>query len=428
MTQSALFHEGFTALKSGRYADARRLFAENEKAAGTTVANVTLLREAEAALAKGALDVAASKYQQVLDRNPSLTEAYVGLSRIGLFTKQLESAKVHATAATRLGPEIGMSWTMLGLVAEMEGQLDEALSLLKKGAELSASTALCQLNYGRLLTAVNRGAEAIGPLKQAALLEPQNKLVYQSLGAAYVQCNQFERGIAAFETAKELDPTDVDAYATLVDTLFRVKEFRAALTLADQGLSRCGEQPLLLEKAVACAMMLSNPQQAVEYVKRELKVAPEHQQAHVNLANLLQLTGDLDESEAVAKALVEKFPGNWDGWFSLGNLYEAAKRDALAEAAYQKACEAAPKDEWRPLTNLGILRIEMKRGDDAAQVLESAMRIAPQAWQPVYNLALAQVLRGKRAEATALAERLLTQFAHEPEAVQQATVLKSNLG
>jgi tetratricopeptide (TPR) repeat protein len=407
MTQTTLFQEGFAALKSGRYADARRLFAENEKAAGTAVASVKLLREAEAALAQGTLDVAANKYQQVLDRNPSLTEAYVGLCRIGLFTKQLESAKVHATAATKLGPEVGMSWTMLGLVAEAEGQLEEAISLLKRGAELSPSNVLCQLNYGRLLAAVNRGAEAIGPLKQAALLEPNNKLVFQALGAAHVQCNQFERAIAALETAKELDPTDVEAYATLVDTLFRVKEFRAALTLADQGLGRCGEHPLLLEKAVACAMMLSDPQKAVEYVKRELKVAPDHQQAHVNLANLLVLTGDLEEAELVAKGLVEKCPGNWEGWFSLGNLYEAAKRDALAEAAYQKACEAAPQDEWRPLANLGILRIEMKRGDEAAQVLESAMRIAPQAWQPVYNLALAQVLRGKREQAAALADRLL---------------------
>ncbi len=427
MTQTALFQEGFTALKEGRYADAKRLFSENEKKAGTSTQSMGLLRDAESAMARGDVDQAATLYQKVLEQNPSLPEAYVGLTRVGLFTKQLDAAKVHATAATRLGPDIGPSWTMLGLVAEAEGKPAEAIELMKKGAALASTNFICQYNAGRLLASLERGAEALEYLKRAIHLEPGNRAAHEALGYALVQTKQLEKAAKSFETVRDLDPKRVDSYATLADVLFRMKDFKGTLAVLNQGLSRCGEHPALLEKAVATCMLQSDHAAAVAYVRRELKVAPQHEQAHLNLASLLLLTREFEQSEAASKALLERNPNQWEAWFNLGNLYEAVPQDNLALEAYTKACQYAPDGEWRPMTNLGVLYLAMKRSDDAASTLEKAGRMNPKAWQPLYNLALAQVQQGKVSEALATTDLVLTRFEGEPEASTEAKKLKSNL-
>src|SRR5512146_3126038 len=109
MAQSELYRRGYDELKAGRYDEAKRLFAEDEAKAGTAASTRALLRDAEKRLAAGDLNGAAPLYDQLLDRNPSLPEVYFGLARISIATGKLDAAKVHATAATKLAPDAGLS-------------------------------------------------------------------------------------------------------------------------------------------------------------------------------------------------------------------------------------------------------------------------------------------------------------------------------
>ncbi|HYH94829.1 tetratricopeptide repeat protein [Hyalangium sp.] len=47
---------------------------------------------------------------------------------------------------------------------------------------------------------------------------------------------QYENSLRAFEKAKDLNPKNVDAWATLADVLLEVKEFQAARDILDQVL------------------------------------------------------------------------------------------------------------------------------------------------------------------------------------------------
>src|SRR5690349_15042118 len=105
MVQSELYRRGYGQLKAGNYEEAKRLFRENEEKAGTAAETKSLLRQAETLLAQGDVNGAASLYEKLMERNPGLPEVYLGLSRISLFTGERDAARVHATAATRLGPD-----------------------------------------------------------------------------------------------------------------------------------------------------------------------------------------------------------------------------------------------------------------------------------------------------------------------------------
>lgn len=430
MTQSDLSRRGFEQLKAGNYDEARRLFRDNEEKSGTAAETKSLLKQAEALLGQGNLDVAAKLFQQVLERNPTLTEAYLGLARLSLATGALEAARVHATAATRLAPEVGLGWTLLGLVHEASNDLATALQHVRKGAELSPSVYLCQFNHGRVLAVAGQPAEATGPLKRATELEPSNADAFYALGIACKQAERHEDAVRAFEQVTKLTPKSVDAWATLGDVLFGLRRFQEARRALEQGLAACGDHPALLEKVIATALSLSDTQGAIGYLERELKVVPDHQQGWLNLASLRMVALEFDKSEQAARELLKRNPKSWEAWFHLGNLYEAMPLEQKAEEAYRKAIELGP-DQWKPLANLGALLVQLEsraKNSEAVLVLEQAQSLAPRGeWLVQYNLALAHARLGKRERALELARRILREAPADHEMAQEARKLESNL-
>ena len=109
MAQTELFRQGLAELKAGRFAEARKLFNENEEKTGTAKETRELLKTAEANLAAGKLDVGAQQLQAVLERNPGLPEVYVGLARVALFTGQLEYGRIPIDVAAFY--DMGVAWT-----------------------------------------------------------------------------------------------------------------------------------------------------------------------------------------------------------------------------------------------------------------------------------------------------------------------------
>ena len=430
MAQTELFRQGLAELKAGRFAEAKKLFAENEEKTGTTAQTKDLLRQAEASLAAGKLDVGAQQLNTVLERNPTIAEAYLGMARIAIFTNQLGDARTHAMAAVKMAPQLGLSWTMLGLVHEADGDARGALGHLEKGAQLGANAFLCQFNYGRLLASEGRAAEGIPFLLKATELEPKNPDGFLILGIALKKVNQVEKALKAIEKGKDLSPKNPDGWATLADVLFEARQFAAARTTLDNALAAVGEHPALLEKATACAMMLNDAEGACAYVERELEVAPQHEQAWLNLAHLSLLTENLDRSEQAARELIKRNPKNWEAWFHLGNLFDAVPDEAKAEDAYRKAL-AIKGDQWKVLMNLATLLVQTEvkaKHLDAKGLLQKAKGLAPAGeWRVHYNLALAHTRLGEIPEALALAREIQAKAPAADPMVAEAKKLESNL-
>ena len=409
MAAQTPYDRGLKALKAGDFAEGRRLFDEHEGQTGTAQKTRAQLDMAEARMAAGDVAGAAALFEEVLKRNPGLPDSYLGMTRVALLKGQVEAARIHADAATKLAPTLPLAWTMLGLVHEAANEPQAALPLLLEGAKLGAESFLCQFNAGRFLTASKRAGEALPYLVRATTLAPTNPAGFNALGYALRQTQQYEKAIKAFEKSRDLAPKSVDAWATLADVLFDAKEFLVARQVLDRALAACGDHPALLEKALACAMMTNQLDAAIDYVERELKLVPGHEQGWLNLAGLYLLNKDYARSEAAGKQLVTRNPKSWAGWQHLGNLYEAVPKPIEAEDAYRKAIALAPT-EWKPLTNLGALLVQSTdtaKHAEAKKLLERACPLAPDdELRPQYNLALALVRLGDKKGALVLAKAL----------------------
>ncbi|MCA2981077.1 MAG: tetratricopeptide repeat protein [Myxococcaceae bacterium] len=410
MPRSDVYRRGEAALRAGASEEAWRLFSADEEAQGTAADSAGKREAAEARLQDGDVAGAVALFEVVLERNPATAEAYAGLARLALATGQLDAAKVHALACVRLAPALGLGWTVVGLVHEALGESARALEALSKGAALGPNTFLCQLNHGRSLVGQGRPHEAVAPLKVAVALMPSSPDARRLLGEAYRGAKQLPLALEAFEQARALAPRQVEAWAALGDVLFEQGAFLKAREVLDRGLSVCGDHPVLLEKVLAATMMLDDVPGAMAYLEREVRAAPDHAQARLNLAHLALLQRDGARAERVLEELLERAPANAEAWFALGNLYGAVPLMERAEAAYRKAIDLDPR-QWKPLLNLATLFIEgddAKRHGEAVRLLERAQRLAPKdEWRVPYNLALAKARLGKRERAWALAQELV---------------------
>lgn len=430
MATNDLFTKGLAELKAGRIAEARKLFTQSEDQAGTSADSKKLLQQAEANLSAGKLDVAARGFNTVLERNPTVPEVYTGLARIALFTSQLGDAKVHASAAVKVGPQLGLSWTLMGLVHEASGDSKQALLHLEKGASLSPNLFLCQFNYGRLLTAESRAAEAMPFLLKACELEPKNADALITLAAAMRKVKEFEKALKTLEKARDLNPKYVQSWAALGDTLFEAKQFKAAREVLERGMAAAGDHPALLEKASAAAVMMSDPKGAVAYLERELKVVPDYERGWLNLARLAMTAGDGTRSEQAAKVVLQKNPKSWEAWLHLGDLYDSIPDEQKAEAAYREALKVGA-DQWKVLMNFGAALVQTTvkaKHLEGRQLLERAVKAAPQGeFRPLYNLALAHVQLGEPRKALELARVVLNGAPPADPIVVEARRLESNL-
>lgn len=430
LAQTELYRRGLESLRAGRFEEATRCFASNEREAGEAAKTAALLRQADELLEGRQLEAAARLFESVLQRNPSFVAAYHGLARIALASGATDAARVHAAAASKLAPAHGLAWTLLGLVEEASGELGQAIPLAEKGARLSPGAPLCQLNLGRMLLSAGRAGEAVGPLFRATCLSPHDASAFRLLAEAHRASGQREQAIRALESAVGIAPRSVESHAALGDALFAQKAYREARQALDRGLDRCGDSPFLLEKALACAMKLEDWEGALRYVQRELAVVPHHERGWLNLAGLQLLTGRTDDSVQTAKQILASNPRCWEAWFHLGNVYEALPEEAPAEDAYRRAVAVAPR-QWKPLVNLAALLVQLperEKHQEAVQLLEQAQPLAPEGeWRATYNLALARARLGERGEALALAREVFARWPGDPEARRRSRVLESNL-
>ncbi|MDX2012995.1 MAG: tetratricopeptide repeat protein [Myxococcaceae bacterium] len=431
MSDEALFQRGRRALEAGRFDEARRLFDQHEAALGTTDETRSLLAAAEAKTAAGDVNGAARDFQRVVERNPTLAHAWVGLGRLALFTGDVASAKAHASAATQLEPGLGAGWTVLGVVREASGDSTGALEALRRGAASAPEAFFSQFNLGRVLASLRRFDEALPSLRRAVELEPKNPSAHDTFAHVLSQAGRLDEAVAPLEQVVLLTPRRVEPWASLVDLHFARKAPDEARTAADRGLREAGESPILLEKAIACAVLLDDVGGAVGYLERELAAAPQHERAWLNLANLSILTGDVSRAEQVARALLEKNPAKWEAHFVLGNLLEATARLDDSIAAYRLAVTHGPH-EWRPRVNLGAALVQhasAERHREAVEVLSSALRLVPRGeWRAHYNLALAKARLGQRDEALALVQRIEAEAQAGAPIVVEANRLRRNLG
>jgi tetratricopeptide (TPR) repeat protein len=192
------------------------------------------------------------------------------------------------------------------------------------------------------LLEAGRSAEAIEPLREAALLQPGNALIQHDLGLACLEAGRVPDAIAALQRAVAANPRYADAYFRLGVALEQLGDIGRAIVAYDRATALVPSLTEAWFRAGALVYTLGHRDEAIGCFRRAAATGPKTSFGRLGKARAL-LTADRDqEAERVLRQTLLHDPVNAMAHDLLGNLLSESGRFDEARECFQRAIEIAP--------------------------------------------------------------------------------------
>ena len=117
-------------------------------------------------------------------------------------------------------------------------------------------------------------------------------------------------------------------------------------------------------------------EQAVYFIRRATRAAPDRAPYHVNLGVVLTALGRYDEAKAAFERAIKAEPNFVEAYYNLGNLLKQMELPEAALLAYEQARTLDPK-RTDILINMGNVFYDTGRLDEAAEMFNAAIYADP---------------------------------------------------
>jgi len=208
---------------------------------------------------------------------------------------------------------------LLGVVKYQRGQLDEAITLLRRATHRAPRHVDALCNLGLVLNAAGDLAGAEEALEQAISLDPALPAAQNTLGNVRLAAGDLEGAIARYRQATAIAGDFAEAQVNLANALLLAGR-------AETALEPCA-QALRLDDGIAGA--------------------------HIVMGNVLASLGRLPEATAQFRRACRIEPDNADHWCSLAASLESERKWDEALACFDKALGLDP--ECGPAISGGLL-------------------------------------------------------------------------
>src|SRR5271166_410038 len=185
-------------------------------------------------------------------------------------------------------------------------------------------------------------ADAIMPLRDAALLEPSNAIIQHDLGLACLEAGRIRDAIEALQRAVASNPSYADAYYRLGIALEKLGNIDAAIVAYDRATELL---PTLTEawfRAGALVYTLGHRNEAIGCFRRAVVTGGKNSLGRLAKARVLLIEDSNKEAEQVLREALAADPMNAMAYDLLGNLFSELGRFDQARACFERAIAIAP--------------------------------------------------------------------------------------
>ena len=171
----------------------------------------------------------------------SLWDRAMAMQAAGQRAQAIDLVRVHL----RLRPKDADAVSLMGVLLQGSGELEESERWLRRAISMSPSNAAAHNNLGVTLSYANRRDEAIAAWEHAVQLYPKYPLPWISLTSSYAQVNRASEGIKAGRLATTLAPDVPAAYSNLAFALGQAGEIDEALEVSRRAVELMPNEPRL---------------------------------------------------------------------------------------------------------------------------------------------------------------------------------------
>jgi tetratricopeptide (TPR) repeat protein len=187
-----------------------------------------------------------------------------------------------------------------------------------------------------------RPADAIAPLRGAALLDPFDPIIQHDLGLACLEVGRVTDAIVALQRAVASNPRYADAHFRLGIALEKLGDIRGAIVAYDRATKL---SPSLAEawfRAGALVYTLGHREEAIGCFRRAAVTAAKTSYGRLGKARALLIEDRSQEAEQVLREALVADPENAMAYDLLGNLLSDFGRFDEARACFERAIAIAP--------------------------------------------------------------------------------------
>ncbi len=187
-----------------------------------------------------------------------------------------------------------------------------------------------------------RPADAIAPLRGAALLEPSNAVIQHDLGLACLEAGHVSDAVAALRQAVASNPRYADAYFRLGIASEKLGDMRGALVAYDHATKLLPSMTEAWFRAGALVYTMGHRDEAIACFRRAAVTGGRSSFGRLGKARALLIEDRNEEAEQVLRETLVADPTNAMAYESLGNLLSEVGRFDEARACFERAIAIAP--------------------------------------------------------------------------------------
>lgn len=385
----------------------------------------------------GNYDSALSKYWEAVRLKPNYDQAYYNMALVYEDTNQFEKAVDAYHLTLKANPDFVFAYTNLGQLYHRMGMDAEAIIAFKTAIKLDPNEIFAYFNLGISYIELDSPQEAEFAFRSAISIKPDHAPSHSSLGNILIESNRLEEAEREFSLAIQSDPNDPICHHNLGNLLYITNRreqalisYQRALELnpnfepskaaikhhyqdspnqnlpyADLSNNNFGTKALEhLSKALEYGEINEYHKKADELMQA-IQLEPSLEEAYVELAYTLFITGQINESEKnIRTALNLSKSQNSTYHAHLGLILLVKKQVDEAEIEFKTAIALNPNDSIA-LFNFGGLLKSQNRLKEAEGVYRKVLSITPEN-AFTYN-ALAKILHDLGQEQESIEMRAL---------------------
>ena len=192
------------------------------------------------------------------------------------------------------------------------------------------------------LLRAGRPADAIAPLRDAALLEPSNPIIQHDLGLACLEVGRAPDAIAALQRAVASNPRYTDAYFRLGIALEKLGDIGGALAAYDHATKLLPSLTEAWFRAGALVYTLGHRDEAIGCFRRAAATGGRTSFGRLGKARALVIEDRNQEAEEVLREMLVADPKNAMAYDLLGSVLSELGRFDEARACFERTIAIAP--------------------------------------------------------------------------------------